>query len=362
MANDRKKSDGHAAVRERADQQIRLIYIGSGVVLFIAALAVAIGLFITRYQPPRAQVLTVDGQSYQARDVVTRGGYFAFFDSGIASLSDVARGTVDRLIEEAALRSQASKVVALVNDEDIIQALYLELDLVSPLRQLPSTASDETATPADSTETATATLSPAPTVVVDPEELTGELTEFLRDAGLNRDTYESIVEARLYRERLHEYFEAAVGESGSQLNLQRIRVSTQSAADTLIEALDEDADFATLADSQSVAEEDGDGGDLGWTVLALLDEEVRDAVDGLSTGEHSAVIEAGVFFEIYRVAEVMEDGEYEGLVASQLAGLRFDEWLETAIARLEVERDLSADEESWINERVLDAVPARLGG
>ena len=360
MEDNRRGRGGRAAERERADRQAQLIYIASGAVLAIAALAVVVGLFVTRYQPPRAQVLTVDGESYQARDVVDRGAYLAFFEGGAASLSDIARDTVDRLIEEAVLRSQGPQLVSPVSEEDIRQALYLELELVSPLLELPSAVDDATATPTGAT--ATPTPAPAPTADVDPEEFAEALTDFLRDVDLDRDAYEAIVEAGLYAERLQEHFAVEVGESGPQISLQRIRASTQLAADTVIADLDGGADFATLAAEQSVAEGDGEGGDLGWTARELLDEDVRDAVAGLGAGEHSVAITAGVFFDVYRVAEVAEDREYEGVVAIQLAGQRIDDWFETAITAMEVERDLSAGEESWINEHVLAAVSARLGG
>jgi parvulin-like peptidyl-prolyl isomerase len=360
MADNRRGRGGRAAERERADRQARLIYIASGAVLAIAAIAVFVGLFVTRYQPPRAQVLTVDGQSYQARDVVDHDAYRTFFEGGAASLSDVARDTVERLIEEAALRSQAGQLVAPVSEEDIRQALYRELDLVSPLLELSSAVDDATATPTGAT--ATPTPPPPPTAVVDPQEFAEALTDFLRDVDLDRDVYEAIVEARLYRDRLQDHFEAEVGESGRQISLQRIRVSKQLAADTVIADLDGGADFAALAAEQSVAEGDGEGGDLGWTARELLAENVRVAMEGLGAGEHSEAITAGVFFEVYRVAEVAEDREYEDVVAIQIARLRLDEWFETAIAAMEVVRDLSAGEESWINEHVLAAVSPRLGG
>jgi len=362
MADDRGQRSGRAAERDRADQQLRLIYIGSGAVLVIAAFAVAMGLFVTRYQPPRAHVLTVDGASSQARDVADRGAYLAFFEGGASSLSDIARDTVDLLIEEAALRSQAAPLVGPVSEEDIRQELYVELELVTPLVELPPLAGDSTATPVDETATPTPTPAPPPTAVVDPEAFAEALTEFLRDADLDRDAYEAIVEARLYRERLREHFEAEVGESGPQVKLQRIRVSTQLAAETVTEELDGGADFATLADEESVAEGDGEGGEVGWTSLDLLDEDVRAAVERLGAGAYSVAITAGVFFEVYRVSEIAEDREYDGVVAIQLASLRLEDWFETAIAAIEVEQDLSAGEESWINDHVLAALVARQGG
>jgi hypothetical protein len=360
MADDRGKRRGRAAERDRADRQLRLIYIGSGAVLVIAAFAVVMGLFVTSYQPQRAHVLTVAGESYQARDVADRGAYREFFEGGASSLIGIARGTVDLLVEEAALRLQAAPLVGPVSEEDIRQMLYVELDLVTPLLELPPVAGGSTATPVD--ETAKPTPTPAPKVVVDPEAFAEALAEFLRDADLDRDAYEAIVEARLYRERLREHFEVEVGESGPQINLQRIRVSTQLATDTVIEELDGGADFATLADEESVAEGDGEGGAMGWTSLDLLDEDVRTAVEGIGVDAHSVAIAVGVFFEVYRVAEIAEDREYDGVVAIELANLRLDDWFEVALAAIEVDRDLSTGEEYWINDRVLAAAVMRQGG
>ena len=369
MANDRRQRRGRAAEREQTDRQLRLIYMGSGAVLVIAALAVLVGLFITRYQPPRAHVLTVGGESYQAREIVDRGVYLTFNGGGFPSLSDVARSTVDRLIEDAAIRSQATQLVAPVTEDDILQELYVDLELASPLVELPAADGDATATasetPTDATPTdatATATVPAPPTPEVDQEAFASALTDKLRENDIDRETYEAFIEVRLYRERLRDYFQAEVGESGPQLHLQRIRVSTQLAAETVIAELDGGADFATLADEQSVAEGDGEGGDLGWTTLDLQGDDVRAALEGLSAGEHTVAIAAGVFFDVYGVVEVAEDRAYEDGVAAQLANQRFDAWLEGAVAAIEVEQDLSADEESWINDRVLAAVTARVGG
>lgn len=355
MADDRRRRGGRAAERERADQQTRLIYIASGAVLAIAALAVVAGLFVTRYQPPRAHVLTVDGDSYQARDVVDRGVHLAVFIGDMTSVGDAARETVEYVIEEAALRSQASQLVGVVTEADVEHELLVELELIT---EEPAAIPDEDGEDAE----ATPTPEPTPVPEVDPQAFADALTERLREIKLERDVYEAVIEARLYRERLREYFESEVGESGPQLSLQRIRVSTQLAADTVIAALDDGAEFATLATEESVAEEDGEGGDMGWVSLELLDEQVRAAVEGLAAGEHSAAITTGVFFEVYRVAEVAEDREYEGAMASLLASLRYEDWFETASAAIEVERDLSGSEESWINDHVLAALLARQGG
>jgi hypothetical protein len=129
MARERERR-GRAAERERAERQQRLIYIGAGAVLGLAALLILAGLFVTRYLPPRAHVVTVADQSYQARDVVDRGVYLAFFEGGAASIADIARDTVDVILEEAALREFGPDIVEPVMAADIERELNIDLGLI----------------------------------------------------------------------------------------------------------------------------------------------------------------------------------------------------------------------------------------
>ncbi len=357
MARERR---GRAAERQQAERQQRLIYIGAGAVLGIAALLIAAGLFVTRYLPPRAHIVTVEEQSYDARAVVDRGIYLAFFEGGAASIADIARDTVDTILEEEALRRRGPDLVDAVTDADIERELNIDLGLIV---EDPDPADGEDgASTASPTPEATATTEPTPEPTVDAQEFADALTGFLRNAGLDRDEYEAIIEARLYRERLREHFTDELGPSGPQIRLQRIRVSTQLAAETVIEDLEGGADFGELADEQSVAEEDGDAGEIGWTVPELQSDDVQAAIADLEAGQWSEPVVAGLFYEVYLVAEVAEDRAYEDAVTLPLVRQELDDWLEASIATLEVDRDLSADEETWINERVLADVTSRLGG
>ena len=362
MARDRRDRErrGRAAERARAERQTRLIYIGAGTVLVLAALVIGTGISVTSYLPPRAHVVTVAGNSYQAREVADRGAYLAFFEGGAASISDIARDTVDKIVEEEALRALGAETVGLVTPEDVEHEVLIGLGLIADDSLAAVDGGDATPAP-EATMAPTAEPTPEPTV--DPQEFADAYTAFLRDAALDREEYEAIVEARLYRERLNDLFEEQVGTSGAQVRLQRIRVSTELASETVLAELAGGADFATLADEQSVATEDGLGGEIGWTVSELQPPDVVAATEGLEAGEWSQAIETvGLFFEIYRLAEVAEDRAYEPAVQAQLTAQRFDDWLANAIASLEVDRDLSQDEETWINERVVADVTSRLGG
>ena len=354
MARERERR-GRAAEREAEARQTRLIFIGVGAVLAVAALLIFAGLYVTQYQPPRAHVLSIAGRDYQARDVVRLGTYF-FLDSR-TSIADSARASVDIIVEEEALRRVAPDTVAQVSADDVELQTQIDFGLIADPRIGDPGPVDGSATP-EPTVTAEPTAEPT----VDAQEFADALTAFLRNTGLVRADYEEMVEARLYRERLRDQFTDELGTSGPQIRLQRIRVSTQLAADTVLEELEGGADFATLADEQSVATEDGEGGEVGWTVSDLETDDVHAVIDGLGVGAWSDSIAAGLFFEIYLLAEVAEDREYDDGIVSALVDADFADWLEAAIDSLEVEEDLSSDEELWINDHVLSEVTSRLGG
>jgi hypothetical protein len=287
-----------------------------------------------------------------------------FFEGSTSGVADIARDTVDRLIEDEAVRAVGPELVDEVTADDVQRELQIDLGLITEEPDPGDEPTPEATGAASETETATATPTAEPTAepTVDAQEFADALTDFLRNTGLDRDEYEAIVEARLYRERLRAHFEDEVGDSGPQIFLRRIRVSTQLAADTVIEELEGGASFEELADEESVAETDGPGGEIGWTVPEAQSDEVRAAIDGLEAGEWTDPLETGLFFEIYLVAETAEDREYEGVLAQTLTTDLLDAWIEEAIASIEVDDDLSADEESWINERVLADLTDRLGG
>jgi hypothetical protein len=375
MAGQRERR-GRAAERAQTQRQLRVVYFGTGAVLLVAFLAILIGIYITAYLPPRAAVASVDGDQIQARDVVDRGVYYVFYGGGAASLSDAARATVDLLIEDELLRRLAPDLVGEVTPADVSRRIEIDLGLRAEPTPEPTHTPEATADP-DATATAEAGATPAASATpegsataeatatelpVDISAFANALTDFLRTAKLTRSEYESIVETNLYRDRLLDYFEEQVGDSGPQVHLRRIRLSTQLAADTVLERLAEGEDFATLADEESVAEEDGEGGEFGWTTTDLLEPPVRDALAGLAPGEWSASVPQGLFVDIYLLAEAEADREYDPAVLEELASARLDDWFAEAELTLEVQRGLSPDEESWISDRILDEVTGRLGG
>ncbi len=350
MADDRRRRRGRAVERARENRQTRAIYLGAGAVLAVAAISVLVGLFLTWYQPSRAHVLTVEGERYDARDVVSIGVHLVYSDGSVA-YDDLARGTLDALIEQTVIRAAGPRLVDAVTRDDIDRELRLELGLDSPEPAGLDSAATEAA--------ATAGADEANGI---EEELAEALRAHLQEIGLDRPSFEAIMEARLYRERLTSYFAAQVGDSGPQVRLRRIRVTTQVAVDDVQAELAREVPFDALAEERSVAQEDGPGGEIGWTATELLADDVRAVVESLVAGEHSPAIATGLFFEIYLVAEIDNDHEYAAATASRLRDARFEEWLAAEVTASEPERGLSTDEESWINRQALSELERRAGG
>jgi len=348
------------------DRQQRIIYLGAGVVLALVAIIILVGIYFTRVLPPQAHVLSVGEQSYNAAEVVDRGSYLTIFEGGVGSATEIARATVDRLVREEVLRRQGPAVVGEVTEDDVRQEMMVRLGLAEPEPDEDEAAGDgddpdgtatpaPTATPTEAaTPTGTAGDGVEATPTEDPEEQFAQAyTDFLRNIDLGRAEFESIVEAQLIARRLVEQFSDEIGDSGEQVHLARIRVSDPALADDLRQQLVDGADIAELADEHSTAEEDEEGGDLGWFAPPLLDDRMAQAVEGLEAGEVSEVTTVGVSFEILKVVERAEDREYEAGMVDRLAAQRLDEWVEEQQGVLTVEEDLSSVEVSWIIERVL---------
>ena len=148
------------------------------------------------------------------------------------------------------------------------------------------------------------------------------------------------------------------------IKLQRIRVTDRLAADAALKELEAGVDFGELADELSIATEDGAGGKLvGWQVPQLLESNVLTALDGMVRGEWSIAIEgAGGFFEIYLLVDSWGHRDYDDVGLEEMVDQRVEVWIAQAASLLVIDRDLSLDEEKWINEKVAEDISARLGG
>ncbi len=85
-----------------------------------------------------------------------------------------------------------------------------------------------------------------------------------------------------------EYDSKVAGENGIEYKARHILVKTEAEAKKLIAELDKGADFAKLANKNSLdAKESQNGGDLGWFVPGQMVEPFSEAVEKLENGKYT---------------------------------------------------------------------------
>lgn len=386
MARDRRSSERQSR-REReaaAQRQERLIYLSAGAVLAIVVVVVIVGLYWTRYRPPRAHILTVEDQSYNASAVVDRGRFLVTFEGQNNLLGDVASATIDVLIFEETLRRRGPLLVGEVS-QDQIDAQVQDLLGFDPLATTitPIPGADDSGADAEGgaddaeggegepepevTPTPRDELFPPPAAA--PRELSDSeqdayldaLASVLSATGLSRDDFEAIAEARVMRQLLNRHFDEQLGTAGEQLRLSRLRVDSPAlAAELRQRALDGEAfeDLVLEADEAAGASatEDRPAGDLGWFPRDLIPDDIAEALEGVEVGGVSEVVDRGVSFELFFLSELEPERIWEDQARQLLVRDLVSEWEEAERELLSVEIDLSDGEEAWIIERVVSHV------
>ena len=313
-----------AARREREARRRRnerAIIIGVAAVLAAAALVVLVGAYLTQYLPPRAHVLTVGGDDYDAAAVARRALYeMRYGDEGLSGFDAAVSETITHIEDTAIVLARAPAVVGDVTDDEVRADLAVRLDLGE-----------------EASEQAFVTA----------------LAGMLRDSRLSRGELEDIVRANILVERLRDSFVDEYGEAAPQALLSRIRVADEAAAEDVRRLADEGADFAQLADERASEGSAGAGGDIGWYPLAALSSEARAAIESLEAGAVSAIVRDGPFYDVYLVRERDEARAIDEDQRESLGASRFREWLDAERETFEVAVELSPGEERWIVDRLI---------
>ncbi len=373
-----------------------MVYLGAGAILAVVVLIVGIGLFVTSFLPPRAHIVTIEDQSYNAAAVVARGNFLITFERQNDLLGDVAAATIDVLIFEETLRLRGPALVGLIS-EALIDAQLQELlgfdPLASTITPIPDTddtaddaatdgdddTSDDAATDGDDggedaapevTPTPRDDLFPIPAVA--PRTLSeSETNDFavalgamLSTTGLSMGAFRDIAEARVVRLLLNRYFDEELGASGEQLRLSRFSVSTQAEAEELRQrALDGESfeDLVLEVDPAALAGADDIPGDLGWFPRDLLPDEIAEALVDVEVGGLSEVVDRGLSFEVFLISEREPERVWEDAARQLLVRDLVSDWEEAESSQLAVEIGLSNGEEIWIIERVVSHVSGQVG-
>jgi len=384
LARDRRSSERQSR-REReasAQRQERLIYLSAGAVLAIVVVVVLVGLYWTRYRPPRAHILTVEDQSYNASAVVDRGKFLITYEGQNDRLGDVASATIDVLIFEETLRRRGPLLVGEVSQDQIdaqVQELLGFDPLATTLTPIPGAGDDGEGEGTEGDASGDGEGEPEPEVTPTPRDelfpppaaAPRELSDSEQDAfldalasvlsttGLSMDEFEAIAEARVMRRLLNRHFDEQLGPAGEQVRLSRLRVDSPAlAAELRQRALDGEPfqDLVLETDEAAVSTEERPAGDLGWFPRDLIPDDIAEALEGVEVGGVSEVVDRGVSFEVFFVSDLDPERIWEDQARQLLVRDLVNEWEEAERELLSVEIDLSDGEEAWIIERVVSHV------
>lgn len=360
------------------DRQQQLIYLGAAAIVIAVLVIVAIGVVMTVVLPPRAHVLTVGDRDFSASDVADRAIYLVASNSQAAQQDPATEG-MESLIGQEVLFQVGAERVGEVTDQEVQDAIAQRLGLsVPPPPDAAPAATEDAGEGEGSTEDGAAgvevteevtTVDPVETPEATPEGYTDEeyadtLAEYLRLVPIGRSELEGIVRAGIIEERLEEQLREELPESGDQLQLWAVPTNDRAAAQRLIDLVRGGTGFRDAAVEAGIAEDPEEGiEDLGWFAPTSLNDRVMPFVQDLQAGEVSEVVDDQnrIGFEVYFVAERTSDQPYQDEVKDQLARRAFNDWREEQETALEVERDLSDDEEDWIRGQVLDYLRERAG-
>jgi len=348
---------------ERARRRERVTIVAVTAVLAAAALVVLAGLYVTQYRPPRAHVLSVGETDYQAAAVARRATYEARFGDLPGGIGEAVPGTLSVLEEQTILLERAPAVVGAATDEDVEQWLRVHLGFAPPEPPAPDAAADEDDSGGEAQDGDAADEGAADegSLEEDPEEEAARfataLADWLRHIDLPKDEYDLVIASGILGDRLRDQFRAEIGEAADQVRVSRIRLADRGGAEDVRALLLEGADFAELAEERSAeAEYAAQGGDLGWLPFTSLSDIARAAIEGVEPGSISEVVDTGVFFDVYLVAEREEGRPLDAAQIEALIEQRWDGWLLAQRAMVSVERDLSDGEERWILDRVVGSL------
>lgn len=128
-----------------------------------------------------------------------------------------------------------------------------------------------------------------------------------------------------------------------EFNASHILVETEEAAQALIDALGEGADFAELAAENSIGPSGPNGGQLGWFTAGMMVPEFENAVFELEAGEVSVPVQTQFGWHVILLNEIREQAPpaLEEVRAELIEGLRrarVDARIDELVNAAEIER------------------------
>jgi parvulin-like peptidyl-prolyl isomerase len=163
--------------------------------------------------------------------------------------------------------------------------------------------------------------------------------EWLQATGQTRQDYEALLRQAMLLERVMDRVTSDVGTEAEQVHARHIMLDSEEAAQQIVAALQQGADFADLVREHSLdAATKDNGGDLGWFPRGLVAPELENAVFALQPGQISGVVHLGEGYHIFQVVEREAARPLSPELQLELELAVFEEWLAELRAAAVIER------------------------
>ncbi len=278
--------------------------------------------------------------------------------------------TLDNLVEQRILEHEAARRGISVTQQDVDDKMrenVAQLDALFSATPAPTSestpAAGASATPGTSS-TPAGTPTPAPTSTPVPTLEPGAYPDALKrvieglnqygsQQPLNEQIFRRVIYQQLLRQRLQEAIGAEVPTSQEQIRARVIQVGDEQKAKSLLQQIQDGADFADVAKQNSEDSLSRDkGGDLDWITRGTRTDAFDKVAFGLQPGQLSGLVAAS---GTYSIIQVLERDPSRPLTPGQLDQAKqkaFADWESAKRTSLDVRMDLNQSEREWVLRRI----------
>jgi parvulin-like peptidyl-prolyl isomerase len=303
------------------EREQRLTVVGVGVLL----IAVLLGLFGWRYyddnyRQPNKTILSIAGESYSLR-------YFS-----------------DRLYLAATQQSGSGTNISLL-EQTVLTDLENEAVIISLAKEKGITVSDEDIT----TEIASQLGVPVGGAGSSFDTL---YRQRLKSVKMSDGAYRRYTEAQVYQQKLSQSFQDQTGEKTEMITLRTVVSGTQEAANTVLALAKTNADFGSIAQTQStdLTSRQKDGV-MDAEPARLLPENVRNAIQAKPAGDEIfGPIQVETNWWVFKIESKDPEGTLSETQKSQLADLLVQDAVKERRATVKIDRNINSSDYTWAND------------